>query len=231
MFTRPLARLLALTLVTVAWIGSAPAQSPQLQVLTENGKAKVLYQGRQVWAGPVQGTASARSRSVNGKDYAAAFDGDKVLWENVPGAARQVGSPAEPSGFSMQRTLRRNRNAVDENQRQLEETLKELDKETPEADPAKPASPRRGAGPTGGSSLSRGRTTSSAPTFNMTLDGDTTVTRTNGLTTLKWKGKVIPLGRTTGPLSFKTSAVNGTEIATLLEGNRVLWQSTAKPAQ
>ncbi|MFM1769118.1 MAG: hypothetical protein RJA22_1647 [Verrucomicrobiota bacterium] len=232
MFAHPLARLLAITLVTLTLAGSALAQSSHLQVLSANGKAKVLYQGSQVWSGPVQGTASARSRSVNGKDYAAAFDGDKVLWENVPGAAKQVGNPGEPSGFSMQRTLRRNRNAVDDNQRQLEEMLKELDEQAPEADPAKPGAKARSGGTAGGQAITRGGASGqSSSTLSMSVGTDGTVTRTNGVTTLRWKGKTIPLGRTAGPLSFKSSNVNGSESVTLLEGDRVLWQSTSKPAK
>jgi hypothetical protein len=237
MSSHPLARLLALTLVTVTLSGSALAQSAQVQVMNQNGQAKVVYQGRQVWAGPVHGTASARSHSVNGKEYAAAFDGEKVLWENVPGAAKQVGAPGEPAGFSLQRTLRRNRNAVDENQRQLEEVLKDMDKDVDEATPAKPGTlPRSGGnsgGKAGGTTSTRSTATGSGTgdSLAMTVGTEGTITRTNGVTVLTWKGKTIPLGRTTGPLSFKSSNLNGTATVTLLEGNRILWQSNPKPAR
>jgi hypothetical protein len=234
MFTKPLAPLL-LALVLLPLGGTGLAQSSPLQVVNQNGQAKVIYQGRQVWAGPVQGAAAARSRSVNGKDYAAVFDGDKVLWENVPGAAKQVGAANDPAGFSLQRTLRRNRNAVDDNQRQLEEMLKDMDKDLEEAHPAKPATTSRSGGSSGGtaggSATSRSTLTGNGQTFSLNAGPDGTVTRSNGVTTLTWKGKVIPLGRTTGPLSFKTRNINGTEAATLLEGDRVLWQSTTGPAQ
>jgi hypothetical protein len=61
-----------------------------ISVSTANGKTTIVYQGKEVWTGKTTGKATGRSKSVDGTQYAAAFDGDKVLWENVPGAAKKV---------------------------------------------------------------------------------------------------------------------------------------------
>jgi len=62
----------------------------KISVTSKNGEAKVIYNGQQVFAGPTTGQVSTRCVSNNGKEYAAAFDGDKVIWENTPGAADQL---------------------------------------------------------------------------------------------------------------------------------------------
>lgn len=64
-----------------------------VEVSTDNGESVVKYEGKQVWRGRTSGDVSARSKTENGKAYAAAFDGGKVIWENVPGAAKKVGGP------------------------------------------------------------------------------------------------------------------------------------------
>ena len=48
------------------------------------------YKGKEVFAGRTKGMVTAKASSENGTEYAAAFDGKKVLWENVPGAAKHV---------------------------------------------------------------------------------------------------------------------------------------------
>jgi hypothetical protein len=61
-----------------------------VSIKTVNGSSVVVYNGQEVFSGPTRGKVSAKSKSVNGKDYAAAFDDDGVVWENVPGAAAQL---------------------------------------------------------------------------------------------------------------------------------------------
>jgi hypothetical protein len=60
-----------------------------------NGQTTVTYKGEEVFSGQTTGAVSGRSSSVNGTEYAAAFDGDKVLWENVSGAAEQLKAGAK----------------------------------------------------------------------------------------------------------------------------------------
>ena len=61
-----------------------------LSVSTVNGQTTVLYNGKEVFSGPTKGKVSSRSVSRDGKDFAAAWDGDKVIWENVKGAAEMA---------------------------------------------------------------------------------------------------------------------------------------------
>ena len=58
-----------------------------LSAKTENGQTTITHNGRPVFAGPTTGPISTFSMNENGQEYAAALDGDKVLWENTPGAA------------------------------------------------------------------------------------------------------------------------------------------------
>jgi len=74
---------------------SAPLPRPgvggnSLSVTTTNGLTTVSYKGQTVFQGQTHGSVAARSKSVNGEDSAAVFDGDQVLWENAPGAAERV---------------------------------------------------------------------------------------------------------------------------------------------
>ena len=55
-----------------------------------NNSTVIMYQGKEISVGPARGTISTKSKTVNGKNYAAAFDDDRVIWENVPGAAGQL---------------------------------------------------------------------------------------------------------------------------------------------
>jgi len=74
--------------------GSSPSVSSGtgISVKTANGQTTVTYKGKEVFKGQTSGKVSARSTSVNGTEYAAAFDGGKVLWESTSGAAEQVKS-------------------------------------------------------------------------------------------------------------------------------------------
>lgn len=73
---------------------AASAASPEagsgISVSTVNGQTTVTYKGEAVFKGATSGPVSAHSSSVNGAEYAAAFDGKKVLWENTSGAAEKL---------------------------------------------------------------------------------------------------------------------------------------------
>ena len=93
-----------LTLVLLSCWSSLPAQgqnaasveksasnaSAVISVSTSNGKTTITYQGKKVWSGKTTGKVTGKAKSVDGVDYAAAFDGDKVIWENVAGASRHL---------------------------------------------------------------------------------------------------------------------------------------------
>lgn len=61
-----------------------------ISVSTQNGVSTINYQGKQVWSGKTTGQVLGRSKTVGDVTYAAAFDGNKVIWENVPGAGAKV---------------------------------------------------------------------------------------------------------------------------------------------
>ena len=57
---------------------------------TVNGQTVVSYKGQEVFKGTTSGMVSTYSSNINGEELAAAFDGDKVLWENTSGAAAKL---------------------------------------------------------------------------------------------------------------------------------------------
>jgi hypothetical protein len=69
---------------------SARTAAAGISVSTANGKTTLTYKGKEVWTGKTSGRVTARSKAVNDQEYAAAFDGTKVIWESSPGAAKQV---------------------------------------------------------------------------------------------------------------------------------------------
>lgn len=75
--------------------GSMPSVSADsgISVSSVNGQTTVTYKGEKVWSGHTSGQVSALSSNDNGTEYAAAFDGNKVLWENTSGAAEHLKSP------------------------------------------------------------------------------------------------------------------------------------------
>jgi hypothetical protein len=70
--------------------GTASSSQAAISVRTDDKEAVVVYNGREFRVPTVQGSVTAKAKSIDGVGYAAAFDGDQVLWENVPGAAEKV---------------------------------------------------------------------------------------------------------------------------------------------
>lgn len=67
-----------------------PTGAALLSTKSVNGNTVIVYRGREFPVGPTRGFVTTKATSIQGKDYAAAFDGDRVIWENVPGAAQQL---------------------------------------------------------------------------------------------------------------------------------------------
>ncbi|MBN2507305.1 MAG: hypothetical protein JXQ71_11480 [Verrucomicrobia bacterium] len=61
-----------------------------ISVKVHNGRSTVIYKGKTVWTGKAKTQVSAKARSVDGKEYAAAYDGPRVVWENTKGAAKKL---------------------------------------------------------------------------------------------------------------------------------------------
>ncbi|MCP5519424.1 MAG: sigma-70 family RNA polymerase sigma factor [Verrucomicrobiales bacterium] len=68
--------------------GAGLAGGSVLSAQRVNGHTVVRFRGREIAVGPTQGAVTTRAATVQGREYAAAFDGERVVWENVPGAAR-----------------------------------------------------------------------------------------------------------------------------------------------
>ena len=63
---------------------------PKISVATEKNITTIKYKGKIVFRGRTKGHVKGLSRTVDKKEYAAAFDGNKLLWENRSGAAEIV---------------------------------------------------------------------------------------------------------------------------------------------
>jgi cytochrome bd-type quinol oxidase subunit 1 len=69
---------------------SARTAAAGIAVTSANGQTTVVYKGQEVWTGKTKNKPVGKTKVVGGKEYVAAFDGDKVIWENVPGAGQKV---------------------------------------------------------------------------------------------------------------------------------------------
>jgi hypothetical protein len=70
--------------------GKAKTAAAGITVTFDGGKSTVTYGGQKVFEGATKAKAVAMVKNVNGVQYAAAFDGTRVLWENVKGASAKV---------------------------------------------------------------------------------------------------------------------------------------------
>jgi len=61
-----------------------------IEIKSTQGETSIRFEGKLVWEGTTSGHVAAKSSSINGDVHAAAFDGDKVIWENRKGAAAKV---------------------------------------------------------------------------------------------------------------------------------------------
>jgi hypothetical protein len=93
-----------------------------IAVNSVNGQTVVTWNGEKVFTGPTKGQVSARTSNVNGIQYAAAFDGDIVIWENVPGAAQQLGpSQGGTAGLDRQKLMENLRKLIEERKKFAEQ--------------------------------------------------------------------------------------------------------------
>lgn len=70
--------------------GDGVAGGAGLSVRTVNGSTVIQYRGKEFGVGVTRGLVTTRAAMVQGREYAAAFDGDQTIWENVPGAAQRL---------------------------------------------------------------------------------------------------------------------------------------------
>ena len=95
-------------LIDQAKANQAAAQA-NLSTSVINGKGTVTYNGKKVWQGRVKKDLKAFSKATSSNDngqekkaeYAAVWDGNKLVWENSPGA----GAALEPERKKQERQL------------------------------------------------------------------------------------------------------------------------------
>jgi RNA polymerase sigma factor (sigma-70 family) len=69
--------------------GTSQIRNTTISTKTVDGATVIVYHDREFPVGKVRGLVTTKVASIQGNEYAAAFDGDHVIWENVPGAAQQ----------------------------------------------------------------------------------------------------------------------------------------------
>ena len=85
------------------------AAKANLSTSVINGKGTITYNGKKVWQGAVtkdlkafsKATSTAENGPQENTEYAAVWDGNKLVWENAPGA----GAALEPERKKQEREL------------------------------------------------------------------------------------------------------------------------------
>jgi hypothetical protein len=200
---------LALAGVTGAFAQTTPHQQHtvtehtqvSLSAHTSNGQTVVTYNGREVFSGPTTGHVTTRSSSSNGVACAAAFDGDKVLWENRPGSAQHLKAadktPAAPAHHQPS---------------------------NPHHPPA--TGPSQSAAPHQPNLHSQNSSAHQTVTSTSTIS----VKTVNHQTVVVYNGQDYPVGATHGQVSAKAKTIDGVSYAAAFDGDRVVWENVAGAA-
>jgi hypothetical protein len=176
-----------------------------ISVNSVNGQTVVTWNGEQVFTGPTKGLVSARTSSVNGAQYAAAFDGDAVIWENVPGAAQQA-SPGTGGQMGVDR-------------QKLMESLKKMIEER-----KKFAEQQQ--------QMFNGQMNGGGFSFGSAISGNgVSVKSRNGETVVMYQGKEISIGPTKGKVFAKSKSVNSASYAVVYDGDQVVWENVPGAAE
>lgn len=69
---------------------TAASGGQALEAETVNGSTVIRYGGREFPVGRTRGLVTTRAVSLQGHEYAAAFEDGRVIWESTPGAAQQL---------------------------------------------------------------------------------------------------------------------------------------------
>lgn len=198
--------------------------STGVHVTTSNGQAVVTFNGKEVYAGPAKGQVSSLSRNNNGVEYAAAFDGDTLLWENVPGAAQQLqAAPLAPTGLDHQQLIEQHQQTV--------ERMKEEQRKFMAAHGGTNFHHGASTNFSFGSASSHGQSGGGVHTYSATHSSSqsgsssVSVKTVHGSTVITYQGHDFSVGPTQGPISTKTKSVNGSAYAAVFEGERVIWEN------
>ena len=78
------------TALPQATVADSHASEPGIHIKNVDGSTVIVYRGQEFSVGPTKGDLSGKTKRIQGQDYAAVFEGNRVVWENTPGAARRV---------------------------------------------------------------------------------------------------------------------------------------------
>jgi len=84
--------LASLVVLLILLLNTLPAIGAELKVSTENGITTIVYNGKNVFKAATKGKVRGKAVNDNGTELAAAFDDERVIWENVTGAAERIKS-------------------------------------------------------------------------------------------------------------------------------------------
>lgn len=90
------------------FISTAPVLAGSISTSTNNGETRVVWNGKEVFRGQVEGGVMSKSSTVNGKEMAAVISGDKVVWESEPGAAAAMKAAGKGPDLKMKQLLKKN---------------------------------------------------------------------------------------------------------------------------
>jgi hypothetical protein len=209
-----------------------------ISVSTVNGQSVVSLNGKEIYRGPATGAVSTRSFNLNGVEYSAVYDGDKLLWENVPGAAKQMQPQpggAGGGGIDLSQFAEQHRQTVEqmlEAQRQFMQGAGGMAFGTNlimggGSQGMSGGSSRQSFGSTSVKS-GGGRSGFGQPlpaTVSQNSDASITLKTVNGSTVIVYQGREFPVGPTKGNLSAKTKSIQGEVFAAAFEGDRVIWEN------
>lgn len=216
------------------------SSSTGVSVSSVNGQSVVTVNGREVFSGPTQGAVSSRSCNVNGVEYSAVFDGDKVIWENTPGAASQLQTQSGGAGANLSQFT--------EQHRQMVERMMETQRHFMQGHGGIVGSTNfsmSGGSSGGGSSVQSSVSTSinsstqAGSSGSPSLSGQAspiavspgsdaaiTIKSVNGSTVVVYQGQEFSVGPTKGNVSAKSKNVQGDNFAAAFEGDRVIWENS-----
>jgi hypothetical protein len=196
-----------------------------------NGQTMVTWNGERVFSGTTKGFVSARCNSVNGTQYAAAFDGDAVIWENVPGAAEKLRSDQGlPASSDFQKSMENLQKKIEEQKKFIEKRIEEQKKFLEQQQQYFQTQKDRfdfGNGFSSGNSFSFGNGSGSS----FSSSNGVSVKTVNGETVVIYQGKEISIGKTKGKVSTKAKSVNGVSYAVVYDGDQIVWENIPDAAE
>jgi hypothetical protein len=178
--------------------------SSAVSVSTVNGQSVVNVNGKEVYHGPTTGQVASRSSNLNGVEYSAVFDGDKLLWENLPGAGQQLQSQ---SGAAAGVDLKQ----FNAQHQQMVERMKEEQRKFMQSQGGKLAG--------GGLALPQSQRASQSG------DAAISLKTINGSTVVVYQGQEFSVGPTKGKVSAQARNIQGKDYAAAFEGDRVIWEN------